>query len=678
MDLNQIKYHLPEEVRQSLTPDRRERGKYICCFCSSGSQPGQNHDGAFSINPDGLHWQCFSCRRKGDIFDFVAMRDGISLNAATKILMEKYGSRTGSPSAAPQQRQPEPDQQQKAPQDFSDFVRKAHEALKGSPAEEYLKKRGITAETADRFMLGFAEDQKKQPCIVLPHDSAGTYYTTRAISDMVSTKHMKPTGVPAILFNTDALYQNQQPCFVVESQLCAISIEQEGGSAVALAGLPGISAFLSLLDKERPSAFLLLSLDNDAPGQQGQRELAAGLKERQIPFLEYNIAGNCKDPNELLMMDHAADPPSQLLHYSIQAAHEVVSDFLKAEADREKELYRSQSTGASFADFTKYLTENAGRPPIPTGFDSLDKILNGGLTAALYIMGAISSLGKTSWMLNIADNIAAAGHDVLYFSLEMSRYELIAKSISRISFLRAGRNSSPLGDAFSTFEVLNSQGAGLTLQQISALQDAMKEYQETVGKHMFIFSGINSISVDDVTKAVEEHIRITGIRPVVFIDYLQILAPEDLRSTDKQNTDRAVVSLKNMSATHDIPVFCISSLNRANYSEPISMAAFKESGAIEYGSDVLIGIQLYGVDRKKSEKDNDRAVRIAEILKKAEDPKQPTDLEVKILKNRNGSRGGSGRLLFDKKYNSFTEVPKDFTPVHGKTPFDEPDRLPVI
>ena len=397
-----------------------------------------------------------------------------------------------------------------------------------------------------------------------------------------------------------------------------------------------------------------------------------GLKERQIPFLPFNAAGEKKDPNELLQED------PEILTGFVLAARELVEDMKIAEADREKELYRSQSTGASFADFTKYLTENAGRPPIPTGFDSLDKILNGGLTAALYIMGAISSLGKTSWMLNIADNIAAAGHDVLYFSLEMSRYELIAKIISRISFLRAGRNSSPLGDTFSTFEVLNSQGGSMTLQQISALQDAMKEYQETIGKHMFIFSGINSISVDDVTKAVEEHIRITGTRPVVFIDYLQILAPEDLRSTDKQNTDRAVVSLKNMSATHDIPVFCISSLNRANYSEPISMAAFKESGAIEYGSDVLIGIQLYGVDRKKSEKDNDRAVRIAEILKKAEDPKLPTDLEVKILKNRNGSRGGSGRLLFDKKYNSFTEVPKDFTPVTGKTPFDEPDRLPVL
>ena len=142
MDLNPIKYYLPEEVRQSLTPDRRERGKWICPFCPSGSQPGQNHDGAFSINPDGLHWYCFSCRRKGDIFDFVAQRDGISLAAATKILIEKYGRRTGSPSAQHQKSQGT-DQQPREPQNFAVAIRKAHEALKGSPGEEYLQQRGI-------------------------------------------------------------------------------------------------------------------------------------------------------------------------------------------------------------------------------------------------------------------------------------------------------------------------------------------------------------------------------------------------------------------------------------------------------------------------------------------------------------------------------------------------------
>ena len=48
------------------------------------------------------------------------------------------------------------------------------------------------------------------------------------------------------------------------------------------------------------------------------------------------------------------------------------------------------------------------------------------------------------------------------------------------------------------------------------------------------------------------------------------------------NTDDAVSDLKRISRDYSVPVFAISSLNRDNYSAPINMAAFKESGAIEY------------------------------------------------------------------------------------------------
>lgn len=665
VDLNEIKTHLPEEVAERLTPDPREHGKYVCPFCPSGSRPGSTHDGAFSINPDRIHWKCFACDRSGTIIDLVSQLDNISTNEAIQRLKDKYGTSAGSVHRKPE---PEPEQ---LPQDFSEYLEICHADLKDSPGFEYLRRRGLTEETMNRFNLGYGKDLKNQPCIVMPHDRRGTYYTTRAISDTAEKKHLKPAGVKAILFNAAALYQ-PEPCFIVESQLCAMSIVQQGGSAVALSGTAGKQLLISLLDKQKPSAVLILSLDNDQPGQTAQADLAEQLKERGITFMQYNVAGECKDPNELLQKD------PDLLKGSIAAAGEVAAALIKTESEKEREKYLNQTTAAIFPDFEKYLTENAGRPPVPTGFPSLDKILNGGLTAALYIMGAISSLGKTSWMLNIADNIAAAGHDVLYFSLEMSRHELMAKSISRISFQRAGKNGSPLGDTFSTFEVLNSRGKSLTFTQNAALTASMKQYCSTIGQHLWIFSGVGNVSTDDVLQAVDDHIRITGNKPVVFIDYLQILAPEDIHLSDKQNTDRSVVKLKNMSATHDIPVFCISSLNRSNYSEPINMAAFKESGAIEYGSDVLIGLQLYGIGYQPDEKEKDRLKRIRSIIEKAEKEPQ-TEIEVRVLKNRNGQRGGSGKLLFEKKYNSFADVPSGFTPVYNDTPFEEEqDELPII
>jgi replicative DNA helicase len=285
-------------------------------------------------------------------------------------------------------------------------------------------------------------------------------------------------------------------------------------------------------------------------------------------------------------------------------------------------------------------------------------------------MGAISSLGKTSWMLNMADNIAASGRDVLYFSLEMSKYELIAKSISRLSFRIAGENQHNVDEAFTTFGVLHSKGQGQAASSI--LQEAMQRYRDTIGGHIWIHEGVGSFGIQQITETVENHIKITGNVPVVFIDYLQIIAPEDVRATDKQNTDKAVVELKRLASSKDVPVFAISSLNRLNYNEPINMAAFKESGAIEYGSDVLIGLQLYGIGYEPGEKQQAHVARVREIINRAEvDPQ--IEIEVKILKNRNGSRGGSEKLIFDKKFNSFHEIPEGFTTVHDETPFDDPE-----
>jgi replicative DNA helicase len=156
--------------------------------------------------------------------------------------------------------------------------------------------------------------------------------------------------------------------------------------------------------------------------------------------------------------------------------------------------------------------------------------------------------------------------------------------------------------------------------------------------------------------------------PVVFVDYLQILAPADPRSTDKQNTDHAVVELKRLSAAHDVPIFCISSLNRASYTEPIGPAAFKESGAIEYGSDVLLGMQVFGMDYEPGEKQTTHGGRVRKVLEAAEQADE-IDIHVKVLKNRNGRRA-SAKMSFNKKFNTFRDVALEFTPFYGATPFD--------
>lgn len=83
--------------------------------------------------------------------------------------------------------------------------------------------------------------------------------------------------------------------------------------------------------------------------------------------------------------------------------------------------------------FLNELESNCKYKARATLFSELDTELNGGLKSGLYIFGAVSRLGKTTLIQQIADNIASQGHKVIIFSLEQSRFELVCKSLSRIT-----------------------------------------------------------------------------------------------------------------------------------------------------------------------------------------------------------------------------------------------------
>lgn len=93
------------------------------------------------------------------------------------------------------------------------------------------------------------------------------------------------------------------------------------------------------------------------------------------------------------------------------------------------------------------------------------------------------------------------------------------------------------------------------------------------------------------------------------------------------------------------------------------MLSFKESEAIEYSSDVLMGLQYLGWDYQEQEKDPDRTRRLRDLLKQMERTTKATEeagridmrkLQLKVLKHRNG-RKGEVRLGFVSKYNYFQE-----------------------
>lgn len=299
-----------------------------------------------------------------------------------------------------------------------------------------------------------------------------------------------------------------------------------------------------------------------------------------------------------------------------------------------------------------------------SGFSELDKKLDGGFMGEqLIFLGAISSLGKTSYALQIATQIAEQGKDVLIFSLEMSKNELNAKTISRYTHILTSGKKDQYRQKYrlTTRDILSGRVGDMVFKQaqddkarlfIEALEATKK-----IAGNVRIFVGENDVDVDKIRAVVDTHVKATRKKPFVIVDYLQILQPSDeAKTTDKRLlTDYDVTRLKVVSRDFHIPVLVISAFNRTSYLEPVSMSSFRESSGIEYSSDILLAMQYDGMDYQKHwftrksgkktqvfESQQDHNTRVRELLDKMDkDGSNGLELpiELKILKNRNGTKG---------------------------------------
>lgn len=649
-------------LREELTP-AQNRDFYICPLCGSGTGPHKT--AALRITPDGKHWTCFSCSEGGDIFDLFAKRDGLTAAEAIKAVQAKYSTGGGF---APR---PAPAKPATSSFDAAAYIEQCSARIADSDGERYFTKRGLSPETIRRFRLGFdpncyvAALKTRTPAVIIPYGQDSKYYAIRAIKEKAFGKPPRDAVGPEPVFNASALYRDSSPVFVVESQICALSIEQAGGKAVALGGTSGGNRLMQQLGDHRPTAStFILCLDNDDAGRSASAKLGELLTSAGYEFIPSKnlVYDGCKDPNDILQKigpEHFA----ARVKMDIDAANAPQAE----EIDRTAEEYANASAAGYIDAFKGMISESVNTSAIPTGYAPIDAALDGGLYEGLYILGAISSLGKTTFALQMIDQIARAGYDSMVFSLEMARYELMARSISRLTYQIAMRENIDKRNAKTTRGITNgSKWRSYSDTELYLIEKAIDDYQENVAPRVWIHEGIGDIGVTQIRAAVARHITITGRRPVVLIDYLQILAPHNEKMTDKQNIDKAVLELKRMSRDFKIPIVAISSLNRDNYTAPIKLAAFKESGAIEYSADVLIGMQYTGMDYYEGETDKARETRIRELLKgneRAGKEGKAIDIDVKLLKNRNGGRAPIDPIAYIPMFNAFSDGKSGFVEV---------------
>lgn len=661
MNQEQAKAYLHAHAQELLTPDKSGKG-FICPVCGSGS--GGNGTGI--TTKDGVHFTCWAgCFTHSDIVDIIGQRDGLTvyrdkLEAACKeagIAIDEPSSYRRETVREAFQPKPEQDthkdihttaytQPQEGEADYTTYYAQCHSRIAetGYPAQ-----RGLSADVLERFNIGFdpgwrhpkvvaaGKNSPATPRLIIP-TSTSSYLArdTREEIPEQQRQYSKSKVGKVHIFNLEALADAEKPIFVVEGEIDALSIIEVGGNALALGSVSNAKQLLKMLEGRRPKQPLIIAMDNDEAGQKAAKTLAEGLEKQGLTFYRRNPCEGFKDANEALQKDRE----------SLRAAVEAANDA----GQEEREEYLRTSSAANLQSFIDGIAASADTPCIRTGFLNFDSVLDEGLYEGLYIMGAISSLGKTSLALQICDQIAKAGTDVLIFSLEMARSELIAKSISRHTFIISHEKYPSPKDAEKANRIAKT-GRGITdgkryinysREERELIESAVKAYSEYAGR-IFISEGVGDIGVDQIRETIERHIRITGRKPIILVDYLQILAPYSDRATDKQNTDKAVLELKRISRDFKTTVIAISSLNRMSYKDAISMEAFKESGAIEYSADCLIGIQLKGAGTQNFDATKEKQ-------------KDPRTVELIILKNRNAAVGSKTTMEYYPRFNFFEEV----------------------
>jgi len=580
--------------------------------------PVCGHKDHFTIYPDNNSYYSFSgCCEGGSIIDYLIEVEGLdkaSAIAKTKRLAgveENINKSEEERNNADQKENPKPEIKEKEKQETSTLVKKGQMQKHQT---DYFKVRGLSEKTIEKYKLGYLPGGHRfgssfkfvlpvsEQFIILRSDNDQDRYRNIGNTEILNLKYLKD---PAL---------TEKQIFITEGYFDALSLEEIGQPAIGLNSTAMSDTLINVMQENKDrlkDKLFVLALDDDQGGKETAEKLKKAMIEINLAYADLDLKGY-KDVNRYLIEDKEG------LIESIESLP------LKGT------LYEYLQEGFEL-DQLKRIQE----PDILTGLSNLDYTLGGGMYPGLYVLGAISSLGKTALALQMADKIAAQGINVLFFSLEMGRYEMTCRSLARVLFEKGQAKD------ITTGHILKTNYKGEDIYSKDYFKKAMEYYKEGPAKNLTLEEGNYELDINMLKQRVTEHVNLTGKKPVIFVDYLQVLRPLDLRMTEKQHIDLTIVELKRISRDLDVPVVAISSFNRANYKSDVTFEAFKESGAIEYTADVVLAMQL-----RKNEDDD-----ITEVKNR-----EPRPLELVLLKNRRGKAYEVIEMDYWPKQNYFVEI----------------------
>lgn len=591
------------------------RKNFACPVCGNGHKTP-----CCSYYGDTHHIHCFSCGYSGDVINLVSHDKSMTPREAAEYIVNRYG--VGEPLKPTLKK--EPVKEVHAPLvDYRTYIDRCNQSEK---AMAFFQSRGLSARTIKRFHLGYDEERK---LAIIPYSYF--FYIGRKDYPAANRYHIEAGSRKPFPFNQHALLKSsKKPLFVVEGEINAMSLEEIGFPAVGIGSGTGWRLFNSFVTEHKTMRPVIIMLDNDEAGTAAQQELIKGLPE-YIKYYSAVFPFADKDINDVLQENRAELEKEMALIYE-----KAEAEFLNTPQNR------IEASSAIFAldSFLNKVKGNAFKP-IETGYKKLDKALGGGFYNGLVIVSAAPSEGKSTISMQIVENIAEqSGRDVLIFSYEMSKEQLLARTLSRLTYECSGKNKDY---SMTALEILQGdKWEALGADKLKCFNPATERYRENIAPHIYIFDDCEPTK-EAILERIAEYSNLEKEKaaPIILIDYLQLL---DTGSKDFVTGCKDItLALKQYAIKNETLVIAISSVNRESQKTGTSLTSGYGSSFTEYSSDYVLTLDFTAIKKKQDIS--------KEELKQAE----IRDMSITIQKNRMGATGETIEMYYAAAYNHFEE-----------------------
>jgi replicative DNA helicase len=668
---------------------QRQGNTYVCPACGSGTGPHKTS--AFNIDGSTGRWKCFSCGNGGDVLDLagivnhtddnneqveaVAALAGLDFKsllcgdesmpkvpraAEAWATFASGETAMAAPPKAEKPAEPEKDYSAGRAREAEKIVACRKAMTPECAGWSYCIERGFTPENISEFGLGWDASHKR---VVIPWSARDGewYHIDRDVTGRQPHKYDKPRkdDVGAQPLNNPQAFNDPCNCvMVVEGMIDALALRTVGANVICLGGV-GWKAVVEEAKARNYQGVIIDALDIDGTGRKMGRELVEMARDKglmamtaRFKHVPIDFDGGqfgFKDAGDLLVSD-----PQALESYWLENKQKVAEGLeKKRRAAYEETLKKMHVVHPFFVAGDIYACADS-EEPVSTGLECIDRALGGGLHRGVYTLGAGSSTGKTTLVLQMADYIARHGRKVLFVTIEQSAKELVAKSLTRTMCEMGERDKGVTVREMTNAKQREAWGP----QKNKAFLEACERYAGTVDRNLCILEPVNQPSVADIRTAAQAMTDYDGVTPLVFVDYLQLLAAPSDRDDERRATNKNVMELRQMARDLKTTVFVISALNRASYNDVITMASFRESSAIEYGSDVLIGLQPGLMTSRLAATDDKTRALVAKTLVDNNKRIPVRPIELTVLKARGDALPDYPvQLIFDAPMSMFKENP---------------------